>query len=479
MNFVKRALLSIWKHKVKNLILIVTFAVISALVYVCICVPTAAQQQIDRAKKTVGSEVIIYYDKYFHNTSKGSSSYIPDSEFLNGSRLQELSQLEHLQSYNYETRLNSAVSVNFEPIGDKDIYNNAQKSFKPGYTYPNIILNGALDISKMDSFISKGYKLYSGRFIGPSDLGKPVAMISKDVAEKNKLKLGDKIALKSTLNSTKPVDFTIVGTYTAPAGDRYLALYYTLNPVNDVFLPYDKVGLLDYVADNDGKAYSTDKNVLTAQYFVDDPANVESFIQQAKILIKSNYKIESNNDLYKQAVAPLEKISATAKLYSLIIILAGVLIICLIIAIFLKGRNFEYGVLLALGEKKIKIIGQTLLEVILPVCLAFFIGLAAGNIAAKQISSIMLKNEVQTELQQQEDIKNSSSTSGSGGMVSVSGLAEKPTQAAPIDNINITLTPGDCAKLALVSLLIVIVSVIIPCVSILRFNPRKILALQK
>jgi putative ABC transport system permease protein len=473
MNFIKRALLSVWKHKVKNLILIVTFSVIAALVYVGICVPAAAQQQVDRAKKTVGSEVTIYLNV---DTVPESGEFDPVT--LNPDSLSKLSKLSHIQSYNYLTSTTAVVSDGFNMIGNEDIRQAAQESFIPGMIFPNMNLYGALDISKMDKFLSGGYSLYSGRFISPSDIGKPVAMISKNVADKNNLRLRDKIKVKDCREISKGIEFTIIGTYTAPAVNSTLAEYYQSNPVNDVFIPYDLVGLFDYSTWNVNKPYATDNNVLTAMYFLDDPANVSNFINQAKQIIPSDYKIESNDDLYKQTVAPLEKINNTTNLFALITVLAGCLIIGLIIAIFLKGRNFEYGVLLALGEKKVKIIGQTILEVLIPVCLAFCIALAVGNVAAKQIGGAMLKNEVQTEQQQKEDIENTG-TNGVHRIVTVQGLVGKPLNAVPIEDINIALAPTDCAKLALASLLIVLISILIPCGSILRFKPRRILASQK
>jgi putative ABC transport system permease protein len=471
MNFIKRALLSVWKHKVKNLILIVTFSVIAALVYVGICVPAAAQQQVDRAKKTVGSEVTIYLNIESLPHATGPVNPVT----LNSENLSNLSKINHVRSYNYVTSSIFIVSDGFDMIGDEDIRKADQARYPEDRVPPNMNLYGALDISKMDQFLSRGYTLCSGRFIDSTDIGKPVAMISKNVADKNNLKLGDKIKIKTIIKTAKQIEYTVVGTYTAPPVDSTLARFYMSNPVNDVFIPYDQVGLFnrDY-----GKPFATDKDVMTAIYFLDDPANVTSFINQAKAIIPSDYKIESNDDLYKQTVAPLEKINNTTNLFALITVLAGCLIIGLVIAIFLKGRNFEYGVLLALGEKKVKIIGQTILEVLIPVCLAFCIALAVGNVAAKQIGGAMLKNEVQTEQQQKEDIE-STGTGGKSEIILLEGLVGKSLNAVPIGDINIALTPSDCAKLALASLLIVLISILIPCGSILRFEPRRILTSQK
>lgn len=72
------------------------------------------------------------------------------------------------------------------------------------------------------------------------------------------------------------------------------------------------------------------------------------------------------------------------------IIIVGAVILSLILVLNLKGRKFEIGVLLSLGEQKAKVILQMALETLIPVIIAFTISIAAGNLAAQQIGNIML-----------------------------------------------------------------------------------------
>jgi putative ABC transport system permease protein len=63
----------------------------------------------------------------------------------------------------------------------------------------------------------------------------------------------------------------------------------------------------------------------------------------------------------------------------------------------LKDRKYEIGVLLSIGEKKLKIILQLVLEIIIPVIIAFSISIATGAIASQQIGNIMLQTENQVQ----------------------------------------------------------------------------------
>lgn len=346
-EFYQAGVLSIWKHTIKSLVLFIVFSVLAALVYVGICIPAAANLEVDRAKATVGSEVTISLDAKKANieADKDPNAVKP----LSTAALDSLSKLGHLKSYNYTVSNTNVVSDGADMIGNEDLRQQQQESLPHGMIASNMTVYGAQDVSKMDQFMSGGYSLYSGRFIAPADAGKPVVMISKGIADKNGLKLGGKFKIKWHSQGANGLEFTIVGIFTSPVINSIEAQYFSLNPADFVFIPYDQDGLISHL--NNFKLLDN-TCVYSALYFVDDPSNVAGFVKQAKAIIPGDYNVQSNDDLYQQAVAPLVNISKTTQLLQLIIICASCLIIALIIAIFLKGRNYECGTLLAIGEKR-------------------------------------------------------------------------------------------------------------------------------
>jgi putative ABC transport system permease protein len=64
-----------------------------------------------------------------------------------------------------------------------------------------------------------------------------------------------------------------------------------------------------------------------------------------------------------------------------------------------KSRNFEIGILLSTGEKKIKIAAQMAVEILIPILIAFSISAALGNISTRQVAGVLsnIQNSVVDE----------------------------------------------------------------------------------
>jgi len=477
MNYIKRALLSVWRHKIKTLILLVVFFAVSTLIFASICILKASTAADKQAKSSLGARVTIAWGV----TANGKTNPLTPTV------LNELSHLKHVQSYNYVDSLFGGVAVGFKMNVDENIrkqqteqtrntfISEGRSDFK-NFTIPDIMLYGALDTSKLDQFLSGGYNLVSGRYIGTGDYGKPVAMISKPIADKNALGLGDKINIGWDKDPTQKTEFTIAGIFTVPPVDPNASDAALVNPEDDIFLSYPELGLFNL----DSTEYNINDSVVRADYFLDDPANADEFIDEAKKIVNSaDYKFSSNADLYREAVAPLGKIEYIVTLMSWASGLAGLLILVLIVAISLKGRNREFGILLAVGEKRAKIIGQVLIETLIPLIVAFCLALASGSFTAGQLSKTMLAGNVKSQsdvlLQVSATNPNIYDELVTNRENNMTGITTKPLYAMPINKISVTVSPVEYGLLAVICLLIVIVTVLIPCINILRFKPRRIL----
>lgn len=483
MNYIKRALLSVWKHKVKNLILLIIFTLVSTLILASICVLHASQAAGKQAKSTIGTEVTVYWNND-KTPGVGNSKY-PISRMA----LNELSHLKHVKAYNYVDSLSGGVANGFSMFVNEKFMqqqqeymrNQSKKLNRPdlaNFVPADIILYGALDTSKLDQFLSGGYELVSGRYIGTGDFGKSVAMISKSVADKNNLKLGDKITICNQTDAAKKNVFTTVGIFTTPAVDPRDAGSMELNPADTIFLSFPEVGLFD--VNYNYTPYDINHTVQRADYFLDDPANVDNFIGQAKKIVNmKGYEISSNTDLYREAIAPLGKIENMNTLMAWASGLAGLLILGLIVAISLKGRGREFGILLAMGEKRAKIIGQVLVETLIPVCIAFCPAAFAGNLMAGQLGKAMFAGSVKSQSKQLLDLYATNPdiyrNYVSFRSKSLGGDVVKTLFAMPINKINIAISPSEYCLVGVICLIIVIIAVIIPCVNILRLKPRRIL----
>ena len=86
------------------------------------------------------------------------------------------------------------------------------------------------------------YKLEEGRHIQADD--SYVALISKELAEKNKLSVGDKITFRNDINSSETSTFTVVGIFSGTEGMSKSAItpdgipancgYIDMNSINEI-----------------------------------------------------------------------------------------------------------------------------------------------------------------------------------------------------------------------------------------------------
>ena len=75
------------------------------------------------------------------------------------------------------------------------------------------------------------------------------------------------------------------------------------------------------------------------------------------------FSLDANNRLYQQNASSLESMQSFAKMFVWIVVIAGSTILCLILALTIRNRYYEIGVLLSLGQSKVKIIAQQLIEI--------------------------------------------------------------------------------------------------------------------
>ena len=69
--------------------------------------------------------------------------------------------------------------------------------------------------------------------------------------------------------------------------------------------------------------------------------------------------------------------------------IAGSAILCLILALTIRNRYYEIGVLLSLGQSKVKIIAQQLIEVGLIAVVAFVISLGTGQLTSHYMGNML------------------------------------------------------------------------------------------
>ncbi|EYE87253.1 hypothetical protein Q428_14305 [Fervidicella metallireducens AeB] len=484
MNFLKRAFLSVTKRKAKSIILILVLGLIANLVLAGLSIQTATKKSGELARKKLGGTVILQADMRKYMQSLRESGYSeekrPEAPQLSIEDANKLIKLNHVSGYNY---ISSALveADDFKPVDvetaqSNDNSNNNRRWMRMGMgegqnmANANISLSGALFSGLLTEFTEGTNKLIEGRHFTDEDRDKNVAIVEKNLVEKNSLKIGDKIKIKS-LDGKQNILFKIIGIYEANTNNvNNMGMNLSfMSPYNKIYVPYITASKLKV-----SNMVTTSTNTIeSAIYYIDDPINVENFKNEA---LKANidftkFKLDANDSLYKQMMGPIENVASFSKTIVYIITLAGAAILALIIILSLRDRKYEIGVLLSMGESRIKIIGQLVVETLIITCIAFTISTFTGKVVAQELGDILLKNEIKVSqtLEDQEVFgRQQGLRVGPGGIV-------RNLKVEPVDEFDVSVTAKDMKKLSLIGILIVFIATFLPAISILRFNPKTIL----
>ncbi|KEI89764.1 ABC transporter permease [Clostridium botulinum B2 433] len=482
MNFLKRAMLSISKKKIKSLILFVVLLVIANMVLVGLSIQTATKKSTELAREKLGSDVTLkineqkFMEQRRNNKEEGSSS----RPSLTTDIADTLKDNEHVTQYNYISS-SFGLAKNFENVKNEDSSDDTNSEEKPKgmfkmggsdvTTMPEISFSGTIATNLLSDFKDGDSKIAEGRGITKDDAGKNVAVIEKNLAKENSLKVGSKIQVASVDENTT-LELEVVGIYEANSDEstndnRNMDF---LNPYNKIYMPYDVVSKVS--------TGDSTNSITSAVYFMDNADNIESFKEYAKSkkIDLETYTLDANDQLYTQMVGPIENVGSFSKTLVATVSIAGAMILVLIIALSLKDRKYEIGVLLSLGESKFKVISQLIVEVLLVASIAFATSAFTGNLAANKIGDTLLANEI--EVTESSSAQENQNFGGLGTMAVGPGRMNSNVtkNADVVKEIDVSVTSKDLEKLAGIGLLIVIASAAIPTISVLRFSPKTILS---
>lgn len=470
MNFLKRAYFFTVKHKVKTLLLIISFCVIGTMLFCSIGIDTAANAVQNNALQNINARVKVSFDtnkaQRITNSDGTGGVIVPP---LEENILNKISSINHVRAYNY-IYYYQGKAENFEIIYDYDKYANASKLIKDHDK--QVTATGITDTSLLDEFATNTYKLVSGRHITKADGGKNVVLIEKKLADKNNLQVNDTIKVGNIYEGDACLDLKIVGIFTAPPSSEFDEGLPGFDPSDTIYLPIDTGLPLTTFSD-----YHPPVSATYAYYFIDDPSNIDSFAQAAKkVSGMEDYLLTTDSNLYSRITGPVKSTHAIASIMIVIILFTGCLILALIIALSLNGRRREFGILIAMGEKKFRLFLQVFTETLFPVAIAFCIAIFASGFVSQKICDTVIDNSVSiVESQDSADANDVNKIIEDSKKTTWLGEFDN-TMAKPIDKISVGISAAEIAEFSLFGLIIVIVSVLIPLARIIMLRPMAILS---
>ena len=188
------------------------------------------------------------------------------------------------------------------------------------------------------------------------------------------------------------------------------------------------------------------------------------------------FSLDANDRLYQQNASSLESMQSFAKMFVWIVVIAGSAILCLILALTIRNRYYEIGVLLSLGQSKVKIVAQQLIEIGLIAVVAFVISLGTGQLTSHYMGNMLesgsSSNVMQMDQKGDQPNDNQQKTNTQTKENFLGNMMEGPSN----QELDVSITGENVVQLAGVTAAICIVSIAVPAAYVLRLTPRQILS---
>ena len=430
MNFFKRALKYCVRQKLRTLILFLTFILLSATVLIAVSSEKAVLQ--GTIKETVGASLRMESDMNNQNNfgpaedfGNGASGYTYNGDRITEKIISVISKLPNVVSYN--AKMDGGywgIPENFEPIPGMV---NA-----PGLSIPyTAVLDSSLDIK----FLNGTYKLEEGRHINPDD--SCTALISKELADKNNLSVGDKITFQEFETGKTESTFTIVGIYSGTEGTTKQAITPDGIPANSGYIDMD--GLKKFYGGVNEKLEGYDNLDIYTHSPEEDKELMETIKNLPEVKGKT-FTFDVNTEDFDLVSTPLSSFGSMVDTAVLTITAIGMLVIVLFLVLWTRSRKKEIAVLLAVGRSKAEIVGQFLTENIWIAILSMFASTALSFGLANQIGSFI-----------------------------VSRLGEN------ISKLTVQIATSDMLKVFGIGVILICLAVIVASYTVIRLQPKDIL----
>ena len=531
MNFFNRAVKNITRTKTKTILLALTFFLIGNLVIVGLSVANASESAKLLTRQKMRAVVTYEIDSdAFYKDAEQIEDEDERTDFYNNYpsvKLKEIKNLMNDERIEVANVLTSRTAYIGDGLDYVHLNNEAEKEEGNNmikyagdiavddmvYTPPNLFVKANF-FPDMIELRDSTYTIVKGRFYSQEEIDNlaNVVLVTEEFAKVNGLDVGDEIKIKieafnkwvqetGVTEDELTMNLEIIGIFNpgskiTPDNPNYDWLGAYENPDNTILMPasaysvqslkyqqksFDHYAEMypeeEYYQDPDNRpSYDNlDEIVINdATILLSDPLDVEDFVEEHSTGLEKYKKLNANNEEFNRLSKPLDTLSMYANFIVWLVVINAIVIITLVVALTLKTREFEIGVLLSLGASKLKIMAQFFVELAIVALLGFTLSVGTGSLISKQVGTALLENQIQeADINEEEDFFGDDWIN-----VWDSNYVTEVSLEDFTAEYDATISPIIIAEIYVVGLAIVALSIVIPSVMIMRFNPKKILMNQ-
>lgn len=343
MSVLKRAFLYDIRKRGKSLTLFLLFVLITLFVTISFCVLGGTRIAATNLRETVGASFTLHGKPIGFSADEANLAMqlVP----VSGQDIDLIMENNEVKAYNARQSV-TAMADGF--------------IFPSGMPSGTIFANTATDWN--NDFTNGVLTLVDGRHITAKD--RYVALISREMAEENERSIGDELSFKNPAATV-----TIIGIYDSDGGMEFDA--------DTIFTDHNTYWTL---AESEVKTYSG-----RVDFFVIDPARLETVMEQVKQEVPlqwEDYTLQTDTAEYDAISYQLSTIERLTTLLIVSAITVSIIVLFLILAMRIRGRVHEVGVLLAVGVSKRHIVAQFMIEAVAILFLALVASCPTGYFAA-------------------------------------------------------------------------------------------------
>lgn len=534
MNFIQRAIKNVTRKLSKTILLIITFFFIGNLVIIGLGVANAADDAKTLTRKKM--RAVVTYEVDYDAIMKYTDT-ITDQDELNDfynhyPQVKAVDLKEILADSRVSTANAFSTSTAYMADGYDFVHlnNEAEENMNSGnnqscymdengnqvcqtYIEPVHFIKANM-FPNMIEFIDGQYSIVDGRFYNQEEIDNAeyVVLVSQAFAEVNGLGVGDTYSYYVTTpniainyegmqmdESVIKKDFEIIGIFDhtdkiLPGTSNYNYTYPYENPDNMLLIPSTTAymsnlelqqTLFDYYAERnpEDSYYSPENrptedainntNVSNCTFLLNDPLEVDNFVESYKNNLPQFMKMDANNEEFKRLSKPLDTLGLYANFIIWLVVINAIIIISLVTALTLKTREYEIGVLLSVGASKLKIVLQFFVELALVAIIGFTLAVGSGSLISNQVGQKVLEYQIQESEVDEDDEYEYEYYS-----IWDDDYTTEITLDDLISEYNVSVSPVIIGEIYILGLGIVLISILVPSLMIMRFNPKKILMNQ-
>lgn len=413
-----------WK---KTLLVFCLLLAITTLVLSGLAIADAQEKQAEEVRGTTGASFTVSRNTATGGWSSDGGGSYSTQEYLTTDRMESIAAINGIEGYNASIRTILCLSdrqgqwlEQMEPTGhaivDCQFYSYGCINSK----YHSLFLSGAMVMCEgktIDSSVKNGI------------------VISKDIADKHDLKVGDTIqAVNNPLSDDKTMNLEIVGLFEVVADKTDERNNYN----ESSYYEYTNNAFVSEAAMKKLLENYADVGYASADFFVTDPERLESIIhevQKIHTIDWNNFLITANDEVYQNISNALSDTGTLITTLIAVITAVSMVLIILILSMSVRGRKRETGILLAAGISKPTVVLQYVLETLLIAAAAF----PLAYLSSRQAAGIL------------------------------GTLFGKTAENVVVTSQHFTLT-------ATVGSVLLIASVLVSCIPVMRLKPKTILS---